>query len=114
LAQYAAGPGGKPPLSRTPTTPKPNVLRRYAMSRGSGKKQKQRAKRQERKRMQHRQQAGSPYQRIGRTAGPVECYITRDWKAGGMAAILVRKETPADGGVLVAFLVDLWCIGLKD
>ncbi len=84
------------------------------MGRHSGKKERQRVKRQESKRMQQRRQSGSPYQRIGRAAGAIDCYINEGWQTQGMASITVRKEAPAEGGVLAAFLVDLWCIGLKD
>lgn len=74
-------------------------------------------RKQNRKRKQQqlrRQQSLSPYRAATRAAGEIECYCTEAWQEQGMASILAVKDLPSGGKVLAAFLVDLWCCGLKD
>ncbi len=78
------------------------------------KKDRQRLKRQDKLRQRHRLQAVSPYRRIG-TSGQVEaCYITSAWRKSGMASIFCLITAPDGGHALACFLVDIWCMGLKD
>lgn len=71
-------------------------------------------KRQQRKREAARTRSGSPYKRIGQI-GPVEaCYINAGWREDSMASAWVLRRAPDGGHALAAFLIDRWCIGLKD
>ncbi len=83
----------------------------------AGKSRKQAQKQRKRKQRREesiRRQAGSPYQRIGRSGEVVACYINENWKKSGCASLFVLRRSRDQGLVLAAFLVDLWCIGLKD
>lgn len=72
-------------------------------------------KREQRKRQEARRQLGSPYRLIGSSGDLVACKINRDWQEAGSASIFVLRRVPGRGGhALAAFLIDLWCIGLKD
>ncbi|MFQ5502665.1 MAG: hypothetical protein ACE5EQ_10260 [Phycisphaerae bacterium] len=80
----------------------------------SRKKAQKQHKRKQRRAELTRRQAGSPYQRIGRSGEVVACYINEDWEKSGFASLFVLRRSRDQGLVLAAFLVDLWCIGLKD
>ena len=84
------------------------------MGNDARKKQRQRLKRQEKRRTERRATVGSPYVRIGNTGELVACYVNRHWHDRGMASIYVLRRVTGGGHVLAAFLVDIWCIGLKD
>lgn len=43
-----------------------------------------------------------------------ECYITEDWQNKGMCNIYILREKPDHNIVLGVYLIDLWCLGLKD
>lgn len=76
------------------------------------RKQKHKMKRQQKRRMQQRA-TGNPY-RIVTESGAIEsCYINENWKKDGMAAIYVFKQVRSSY-VMVCFLVDVLCLGLKD
>lgn len=83
------------------------------MARGS-KKDKQRIKRQERRRELHRAASKSPYQRIAERGEIKACYMTRDWREHGMGSIYCLRTQPGGGYALASFLIDFWCLGLKD
>ncbi|MEE9294500.1 MAG: hypothetical protein V3W34_06015 [Phycisphaerae bacterium] len=84
------------------------------MASDARKKERQRRKRQQKQRDLRRAQTGSPYRRIGEAGKAEACYINRDWREDGKAAIYCLRAVPGGGHALAAFLVDLWCIGLKD
>lgn len=42
------------------------------------------------------------------------CYISDDWREMGMANILVLREKPNGRYVVGGYLIDLYCLGLKD
>ena len=43
-----------------------------------------------------------------------DCYITRDWRESGMAAIIVTRKHITGFLTFAAFQVDLYCLGVKD
>lgn len=50
----------------------------------------------------------------GSGSAPIACYINADWRDDRMAAIYAFCSVPGGGCVMVSFLLDLDCIGLKD
>lgn len=78
------------------------------------RKQQQRQKRRDKRRQAQRAQGGSPYARIGDSGELVACYVNRDWREDGKASLYLLRRVPGGGHAMAAFLVDLWCIGLKD
>lgn len=71
-------------------------------------------KRAQKKREQSRARSGSPYRLIGASGDLMACYINRGWKEDGKASIYVVRRVPGGGYALGAYLVDLWCMGLKE
>ncbi len=84
------------------------------MSNRASRAARQRQKRAEKKRDARRASSGSPYRRIGESDQPMACYVNRDFDEEGMASLLVLRRAPGGGHALAAFLIDRWCIGLKD
>jgi hypothetical protein len=84
------------------------------MSRDPRKKERQRLKRKQKKLQMRKVQAKTALQRIAAEGGTLECWITPDWEEKGMAAIQVLGHTAAGRSAFAAFLVDIWCVGLKD
>ena len=44
----------------------------------------------------------------------MRCFVNADWREQGIASIVAFKDARGFGQVMGAFLVDLWCFGLKD
>jgi hypothetical protein len=84
------------------------------MSKNAGNTDRRRKKRKQKQRNMQRARGGSPYRRIGEAGLEIACYINRNWHESGQAAIHCLRRTPDGGHALAAFLVDLWCVGLKD
>jgi hypothetical protein len=84
------------------------------MARGTRKQDKRRVKRQEKRRSARAAQSSSPYRRIGTHGETKACYLSRDWKNHGMGSLLCLRKAPGGGHALAAFLIDFWCLGLKD
>jgi hypothetical protein len=81
------------------------------------RKEKQRLKRQQKQRDRRRAASASPFQRLAATAadsGTMRCFINAEFAAHGMASIYVLRDAPGGGHAMAAFLVDLWCCGLKE
>jgi len=43
-----------------------------------------------------------------------ECFITEGWQNKGMCDIFILREKPDYQFIVGVYLVDLWCLGLKD
>ena len=85
------------------------------MGNNARRKERQRMKRQKKNATVRRMHSGSPYRVLSAgTAEVMACYINADWKSKGIATIHVLKRLPGGSLAIGAFLVDLWCIGLKD
>ena len=84
------------------------------MSRDSRKKERQRLKRRQKKLAMRRVESRTALQRIAAEGGTLECWITPDWEEEGIAAIQVIGRAPGGRSATCGFLVDLWCVGLKD
>ena len=84
------------------------------MSRDARKKQKQRLKREQKRLQAKRARAVTPFDRIARSGGQLECYVNANWREMGMANIQVLGRAPDGRLAYAAFLVDIWCVGLKD
>jgi hypothetical protein len=78
------------------------------------KKQKQRLKREKKRREARRGNALTPLDRIARGGGELECYVNTNWREMGMAIVHVLGCAPDGRCAYAGFLVDVWCVGLKD
>jgi hypothetical protein len=85
------------------------------MGNDARRKERQRKKRQEKRASIRRAQSGSPYHRLALPGSEfVACYINEDWQDKGIASVTVLKRAPGGGLALGAYLIDTWCLGLKD
>lgn len=84
------------------------------MSRDARKKQKHQLKRRQKQAQARKAAAITPLDRIAKSGGTLECHVNADWRESGMANVQVLGQA-ADGRLAhAAFLVDVWCVGLKD
>ena len=85
-----------------------------AMAKNTKRKERHQRKRHQRKRDLVRAKSVSPYRKIGKSGELVACYVNDNWQSKGFAAFYVLRHASQHGIVMGAFLVDLWCAGLKD
>lgn len=78
------------------------------------KKERHRLKRLERHAQLRRLHSGSPYRKIGQAGQVVACYINANWKTEGMGSLMVLRAVPSGGYAMASFLIDTWCVGLKE
>jgi hypothetical protein len=84
------------------------------MARGARRREKQRIKRKQ-KQLAHRKAKGvTALQKVALLGGMLECYVNPDWQGKGLASIIVLAKTPGGRCAYAGFLVDVWCVGLKD
>jgi hypothetical protein len=81
------------------------------MARNAHKKAKQGLKRAKKKKEARRLLTLSPFRRAAH-AGQLECY--QGLSNSGLATLLVLGHVSSGTYVMSGFLVDLWCVGLKD
>jgi len=43
-----------------------------------------------------------------------DCYISEEWKARGLASIIISKLMPSGNYIFGSYLIDIFCLGLKD
>lgn len=43
-----------------------------------------------------------------------ECLINEDWKEKGLATILISKKQPSGNYLIAVYLVDIFCLGVKN
>lgn len=43
-----------------------------------------------------------------------QCFVNVDWEATGMAVILMLRKMPSEKYILGSFMVDIYCLGVKD
>lgn len=79
------------------------------------KKERKRLKRKRKQIALRKERNTSVFQKLAHRGGTgeLECYINADWPHSGLASLQVYRQA---GGVRVfaAYLIDLWCSGLKD
>jgi len=78
------------------------------------KKELKRLKRQEKVRQHHKAQNIPPVRRVAMSGSMLECWINSNWREQGMASLFLLGNAGAGGFVFAAFLLDIWCVGLKD
>jgi hypothetical protein len=78
------------------------------------KKERNRLKRKRKHQELRKRKNASVFQTLAHKEGPIECYINSNWHESGEASINVLRPLPDGGNLVAAFLVDLWCSGLKD
>ena len=84
------------------------------MGRDARSKEKQRLKRKQKQLAARKAKSVTALQKIALTGGELECHVNRGWKQQGMASIFVLGKTPGGRCAYSCFLVDVWCVGLKD
>src|SRR5579872_4721209 len=84
------------------------------MSRDSRKTERRRLKRKQKQLKIRKAKSRTALQHIAAEGGTLECWITPDWKEQGLASIQVLAHTAGGRCASAGFLVDLWCVGLKD
>lgn len=84
------------------------------MSSDARKKEKKRLKRKQKQQQLRKMKALTPLARIAREGGKLECWATRHYREYGMADVFVLGHAPGGRCAYAAFLVDLFCVGLKD
>lgn len=84
------------------------------MASDARKKQKHKLKRQQKQRAARKAAAVTPFQKVVKAGGELECYVNAKWRDQGMASVQVLGHAPGGRFGYAAFLVDNWCVGLKD
>lgn len=77
------------------------------------RKERKRLKREKKRNEIRRLQNTSAYQRLSQ-GEVIDCRINRDWRERGQASGFVLRRGPGGKLGMSAFMVDLWCAGLKD
>jgi hypothetical protein len=78
------------------------------------KKERQRLKRKRKQMQLRKERNASIFKKLAQVDAPIRCYINAEWRDEGMAEILALRDVPGGGRILAAYLIDAWCIGLKD
>lgn len=76
-------------------------------------KERKRLKREKKRREQAKRQQQQE-RTLSWATGAATCYLTEDWIERGIGNLLVLRESSGNRWAFAGFLVDLWCIGLKD
>ena len=84
------------------------------MSSNARKKEKHRLKRLKKKKEIRRVETISPFRRAGMFDATLECYATANFFEKGLGDFIVLGQVPGGSYVMAGFLVDFWCVGLKD
>ena len=83
------------------------------MSSDARKREKHRLKRLKKKRDMRRAESVSPFRRAAQSTA-LQCYVTAGWRENGLGDFVVIGQLPNGMLTLSGFLVDIWCVGLKD
>lgn len=43
-----------------------------------------------------------------------ECKVLKNWKEAGISPVYVSRELTKDSYVFISYLIDFWCLGVKD
>ena len=84
------------------------------MSHDARRKEKQRLKREKKRREARRSNALTPLDRVARSGGQLDCYVNTNWQQAGMAMVHALGHAPGGRLAYAGFLIDVWCVGLKD
>lgn len=84
------------------------------MASDARRKEKKRLKRKQKQQELRKAKLRTPLSRVASEGGRLECWVTGEWREMGMADILVLAHAPGGRCAFGVFLVDLWCVGLKD
>lgn len=78
------------------------------------KKEKHRLKRLKKQREARKASSLSPVRRVLMAGGALECWINSNWPDEGMADLLVLGHAGGGQYTAASFLIDTFCVGLKD
>ncbi|HEX4796844.1 MAG TPA: hypothetical protein VH370_23840 [Humisphaera sp.] len=78
------------------------------------KKELKRLKRREKARQLHKAHNVPPVRQVAMSGAALECWINANWREQGIASLLVLGHARGGSHVFAAFLIDIWCVGLKD
>ncbi len=84
------------------------------MSRDARRKEKQRLKRKRKQVQARKASAVTPLDRLANGVGRLECWVNDNWRETGMASVQVLGTAPDGRCAWAGFLIDVWCVGLKD
>lgn len=85
------------------------------MARNSRSKERQRLKRKKKQLAQRKAKNVTALQKVAMGGGTLECLANPpDYREQGIVSIIVLARTPGGRCAVASFLVDLWCVGLKD
>jgi hypothetical protein len=93
------------------------------MSRNNARHQKKLMKKRQKDKLRKKKQAGSiPFELaspkkmilMARNFPFYECLINPSWKDGGLATVLISRQQPDNNLTFGVFLVDIFCLGLKN
>src|SRR5437588_12835958 len=92
----------------------PHTSKDGLMANNARKKEKQRLKRKQKQKEIRKAKSVSPIRKIASAGGTLECWVNDDWENQGLASVLIFGQTPGGRGAMSAFLIDVWCVGVKD
>jgi hypothetical protein len=85
------------------------------MARNSRGKERQRLKRKKKQLALRKAKNVTALQKVALGGGTLECLANPpDYREEGIVSIIVLAKTPGGRCAVAGFLVDLWCVGLKD
>ena len=90
------------------------------MKKGDKKKQqkalKKRAEHKQMRKQENAQQALSPLRYVRQASSyPIEgCWVQQGWDQGGLAVVVIARRQPNGNLVFGNYLVDCYCLGVKD
>lgn len=79
-----------------------------------GRARQQARKRRQRTRQSKQRARANSYRQVGERCELVACLINQGWAEQGMASVFVLRRMPDGALAMAAFLIDTWCMGLKD
>jgi hypothetical protein len=77
-------------------------------------KEKKRLKRQQKQKAIRKYSSITALQKIASNGGVLECWVNDRWEDQGMATLFVLGHTEGGRHAFAGFLIDVWCVGLKD
>ncbi|MDB5329020.1 MAG: hypothetical protein JWP03_171 [Phycisphaerales bacterium] len=77
-------------------------------------KEKKRLKRLEKQKAVRKLASVTALQKIAANGGELECWVNEHWQEMGMVSMNILGHAGGGRYAMSAFLIDIWCVGLKD
>ncbi len=90
--------------------------RKRAQKAADKKKKREKRLREQRAQTRAAQQGSAKRELLGHSAdlAVAECVVSKGWQERGLAHLLVARQSPGGDLLVGGFLVDTWCLGLRD